>query len=158
MSTTKTELLCAESAEHVALARELFREYQSAIGVDLCFQNFEQELAALPGEYGPPAGRLLLALVDGEIAGGVAVRKFAEGICEMKRLYVRPKFEGRGLGRQLAEEIIECARQLGYQAMRLDTLPSMRAAQALYRSLGFVEIAPYRFNPFPGTLYYELRL
>ncbi|HEX7957337.1 MAG TPA: GNAT family N-acetyltransferase [Pyrinomonadaceae bacterium] len=148
----------AESESEVEEARALFREYADATGVDLCFQNFAQELASLPGDYAPPAGSLLLAHSGVEPAGCVALRRIDDAVCEMKRLYVRPAFRGGGLGRTLAEAVVAEARRIGYERMRLDTLPSMRSAIGLYRSLGFREIDGYRFNPVEGTLYMELTL
>jgi GNAT superfamily N-acetyltransferase len=149
----------ARSAEQVAHARELFHEYAQSIGFSLCFQNFDKELAGLPGKYAPPEGRLLLADYEGQVAGCVALRKFEDGICEMKRLYLRPAFRGKGLGRVLAQKIIAEAREIGYLRMRLDTVqPIMNDAIAMYRRLGFVEIPAYCVNPEPGVLYMELEL
>jgi putative acetyltransferase len=152
-------LVQAESSAHVVQARELFQEYAQSLGVNLCFQNFEQELARLPGHYAPPDGRLLLAEYDGQMAGCVALHKWEDGICEMKRLYLRPSFRGKGLGRVIAEKIIAEARGIGYQRMRLDTIgPLMKDAVEMYRKLGFREIAPYRPNPIAGAMYMELQL
>jgi putative acetyltransferase len=149
----------AESPAHVAQARELFLEYAQALGVDLCFQNFEQELAGLPGQYAPPEGRLLLAECDGQLAGCVALHLWEPGICEMKRLYLRPSFRGKGLGRVIAEKIVTEARNIGYQRMRLDTIePIMKDAVEMYRKLGFREITPYRPNPIAGATYMALQL
>ena len=142
----------------LAEARTLFEEYAASLGVDLEFQGFRAELAALPGAYAPPGGRLLLARVDGQAAGCVEVRPIDPGTCEMKQLYVRPAHRGTGLGRQLAEAAVREAAAAGYRAIRLDTLEAMTAARALYRALGFREIEPYRHNPVPGTEYLELSL
>jgi putative acetyltransferase len=149
----------AESPAQIAQARELFLEYAQSLGFSLCFQSFDEELEELPGEYAPPEGRLLLAEYDGPPAGCVALHMLEPGICEMKRLYLRPQFRGKGLGRALAERIIAEARQIGYHRMRLDTVePVMRDAVAMYRKLGFSEIAPYRPNPIAGAIYMELEL
>jgi ribosomal protein S18 acetylase RimI-like enzyme len=149
----------AKLQTQIAQARQLFLEYAQSLGFSLCFQNFDKELAELPGDYSPPDGRLLLANSVDELAGCVAMHKLQPGICEMKRLYVRPQFRGRGLGRVLANAVIAEARNMGYKFMRLDTVePVMKDAVALYHRLGFYEIAPYRANPMPGTLYMELQL
>ncbi|OYV01130.1 MAG: GNAT family N-acetyltransferase [Burkholderiales bacterium PBB5] len=142
--------------------RDLFREYAQGLGVDLCFQNFDAELAALPGDYAAPQGGLLLAWVDGALAGCGAFRPLADvdyaNACEMKRLYVRPAFRRYGLGRQLAQLLIDQATQAGYSAMLLDTLDDMEAARGLYEVLGFAEIPPYYFNPIPGAHYLKVDL
>jgi len=152
-------LLQPSSPAQIARVRELFVEYGKSLGFSLCFQNFDQELAELPGDYAPPGGRLLLATCAGVPAGCVALHKLGPKICEMKRLYVRPQSRGQGLGRSLAERVIADARQIGYRHMRLDTVePIMRDAVALYRRLGFKQIAPYRPNPMEGAMYMELSL
>jgi putative acetyltransferase len=153
----KPKLFPARNAD-LKLVRELLREYARGLDIDLCFQNFEAELASLPGEYAPPGGRLLLAQVDGALAGCVAVRPIEPGICEMKRLYVRLAFRGQGLGRILAQAAVESARQIGYRRMRLDTLDSMKAAIALYESIGFRRMDPYYDNPSGRAVFMELAL
>lgn len=144
--------------EGVAQVRDLFREYGASIGVSLDFQDFDHELRSLPGEYASPRGALLLARVDTARAGCAGLRPLAATIAELKRLYVRPEFRGRGVGRRLTEEAIRLARSLRYDHLRLDTLPTMAAAIALYRSMGFVDIPAYRYNPVPGAVFLELRL
>jgi putative acetyltransferase len=153
------EIIHVRSAEEIQHARTLFKEYEAWLEVDLCFQSFEKELAELPGKYAPAEGRLLLAVVNGSVAGCVALRKIGEGTCEIKRLYLRQEFRGLGLGRKLAEAIISEAKEIGYERMRLDTLPpKMNDAIKLYRSLGFKEIEPYYQNPVPGAKFMELDL
>jgi putative acetyltransferase len=151
------EIREAQPAEFPAV-RELIEEYVAALGVDLSFQEIDAELGDLVATYGPPGGRILVGLVDGEIAGCVALRPLEEDCCEMKRLYVRPAFRSAGLGRRLAVAVIDAASRLGYARMRIDTLPQMGPARKLYASLGFREIEPYRFNPIPGTAFMELAL
>jgi putative acetyltransferase len=149
----------AESPAQIAQARELFREYAQSLGFNLCFQNFDEELASLPGDYTPPHGRLLLVEYESQLAACVALHKLDSTICEMKRLYLRPQFRGKGMGRVLAERIIAEARGIGYRRMRLDTVePVMKNAVAMYRKLGFKEIDPYCSNPIAGALYMELEL
>jgi putative acetyltransferase len=156
MSDTRT--IPARTPEEIQHVRLLFREYADGTGACECFEGFGKEIAGLPGPYGPPTGQLLLAELDGRSAGCVALRTLDDGICEMKRLYVRPAFRCRNLGRQLAEVIIKEARRIGYRAMRLDTLSSMAAARALYQSLGFYSIPRYNDNPGPGVIHLELKL
>ena len=156
---TAPEITIAEPAtpSEWSGVREILREYAAGLGVDLCFQDFEAELAALPGAYQPPAGALLIARVDGHLAGCGAMRALPEAdyadACEMKRLYVRRAFRGFGLGRRLAQALIDRALQAGYSNMLLDTLDDMEAARDLYESLGFEEIPPYYYNPIPGAHY-----
>jgi ribosomal protein S18 acetylase RimI-like enzyme len=152
------EIVRVADSAALARARELFLAYAEWIGIDLSFQNFPEEVENLPGGYAAPEGALLLAFYKNNPAGCVAMRKIDGDICEMKRLYVRPEFHGLGLGKRLAQEIIIEAKELGYKKMRLDTLLKMASAQGLYRSLGFKEIAPYRFNPEPGAVFMELDL
>lgn len=148
----------AEHAAQIAEVRRLFRQYEESLGVDLCFQDFERELAELPGRYAPPDGALLIAVEGGRTVGCVALRKLDEGICEMKRLFVQPAYRGRGIGRALAEAIIRQAVRLGYRRMRLDTLDKLREATGLYESLGFRRIEPYCHNPLCGAAFWELEL
>jgi ribosomal protein S18 acetylase RimI-like enzyme len=148
----------AASDDELALFHELFLEYGASLGFELCFQDFDRELAALPGDYAPPSGALLLAREGGEAAGCVALRRLEAGICEMKRLYVRPAFRGKGVGRKLAEAAVAEARRLGYERMRLDTVPAMKEAASLYLSMGFRETEPYYENPIEGATYMELTL
>jgi len=152
-------LISAETPEHIAAARELFLEYAQSLGFSLCFQGFDQELAALPGDYVPPRGRLLLAFVEAAPAGCVALHQLEPAICEMKRLYVRPQFRGLRIGHSLVDLVLAEARAIGYSKMRLDTVePIMRDAVRMYRALGFREIPSYRANPIPGALYMEREL
>jgi len=153
------KLIQVTSDEDVRSAQQLFHEYSAWLGVNLCFQNFEKELAELPGEYVPPSGRLWLAIENDQIAGCVALRKLGDGMGEMKRLYVRPEFRGKGFGRTLTGAIIKAAREIGYQRLRLDTLPGkMDQAIAMYRSLGFKDIDKYYDNPYDTAAFMELML
>ena len=158
----RIDLVSADTPERIAAVRVIFREYADSLDIDLCFQNFEDELATLPGEYAQPTGELLLALVGGELAGCGALRQIAEAdhanACEMKRLFVRPAFRRFGLGRLLAQQLLDDARHLGYSSMLLDTLDEMEAARELYASLGFEEVAPYYFNPIAGAHYLKADL
>jgi GNAT superfamily N-acetyltransferase len=153
-----TTFVQVESAEDLQAIRDLFREYAAGLHIDLSFQNFDAELAELPGAYAPPTGRLILARIESEPAGCIALRAMEQTICEMKRLYVRSAFRGTGLGRRLVERIINEAQTAGHTKMRLDTLQTMAEARGLYRKLGFREISPYYHNPFMGTMFMELDL
>ena len=149
----------AETSADIDEARTLFKEYEASLGISLCFQSFDQELANLPGDYAPPSGRLLLARIRGDVAGCIALRRMADGECEMKRLYLRSSFRGTGLGGKMVEALLAEARLIGYSKMRLDTLPGrMDNAIKLYRSIGFREISPYYNNPAPEALYMEIDL
>lgn len=153
------EIVNAENSKQIDEARTLFREYENWADMNLCFQNFEQELAGLPGKYTKPAGRLYLAYADEKLAGCIALRKLEDRICEMKRLFVRKDFRGRHIGIALIERLLNKAEELGYQKMRLDTYPPrMGKAVKLYESYGFYEIPPYYHNPYGETLYLEKKL
>lgn len=162
MAEPQVRLLCPASPAQLDDARVIIREYAASLNIDLCFQDVDAELATLPGDYAPPLGHLLLARVDGALAGCGALRPLADvdyaNACEMKRLYVRPAFRKFGLGRILAQALLDEARRLGYSAMLLDTLDDMEAARELYASLGFEEIPPYYFNPIPGAHYLKADL
>ena len=157
-SVSPPQIIRAHSAAHMEAIRELFTEYSRSLDVDLCFQGFARELAELPGRYGPPDGRLILMIEGGLNAGCVGLRKISDGVCEMKRLYLRPEFRRKGAGRVLANASIDAAREIGYERMRLDTLPLMKEAIGLYRSLGFREIEPYYNNTSAGAIFMELNL
>ena len=162
-STTATlDVRLVRSPADVLAVRDLFIDYQQDLGIDLCFQGFQEELRLLPGEYADPAGALLLATVDGAPAGCCALRPLPGSdhldACEMKRLFVRRAFRGFGLGRQLVERVLVQARLAGYTNMLLDTLSDMEAARALYQEFGFVEVAPYYHNPIPGAHYLKVAL
>jgi ribosomal protein S18 acetylase RimI-like enzyme len=162
MSAPEIRLVTPDTAEQMAATRDIFREYAVGLGVDLCFQGFEAELASLPGDYQAPQGALLLALVGGEVAGCGAMRALPgvdyPNASEMKRLYVRPAFRKFGLGRLLAQALLDQAVQAGYSCMLLDTLDDMEAARGLYATLGFEEIPPYYYNPIPGAHYLKADL
>jgi GNAT superfamily N-acetyltransferase len=147
-----------KTPKHIEIARALFREYAASLGFDLSFQNFEQELAELPGDYAPPGGRLYLAFEKGRPAGCVALRRISDDDCEMKRFYVCPLYRGKGVGKKLATLVIGDARQIGYKRILLDTVPAMKRAIRLYRVLGFKPIPAYRENPIPGASFMELTL
>jgi putative acetyltransferase len=156
------EVLTPATPELLEATRAIFREYAASLDVDLCFQRFDDELAGLPGEYAAPEGALLLALVDGQVAGCGAMRPLRDvdhvNACEMKRLYVRPAFRRYGLGRLLAQALLDRGMQAGYSHMLLDTLDDMEAARGLYASLGFEEVPPYYFKPIPGAHYLKADL
>jgi len=155
----EVSILQAKSAEEVAQVRELFLEYAASLNFSLCFQSFDTELQQLPGDYAPPDGRLLLMRYEKQPAGCAALHRAGPDVCEMKRLYVRPVFRGKRLGLALINAVIEEAKAIGYKSMRLDTVePVMKDAVAIYRRLGFRQIAPYRDNPMEGALYMELQL
>lgn len=162
MDAPEIRLVFPDTPELLAATREIFREYAHSLAVDLCFQNFDAELASLPGEYAPPSGCLLLAFVDSALAGCGALRAMAEAdyanACEMKRLFVRPAFRRFGLGRRIAQALLDEAQRLGYSEVLLDTLDDMEAARGLYASLGFEEIPPYYYNPIPGAHYLKATL
>jgi len=148
----------ADSSEQIDVIRELFLEYGQSLDFNLCFQSFDEELKSLPGKYEPPQGRLVLAAVGGKTAGCVALCPVADGVCEMKRLWVRPEFRGIKLGRRLAEHIMNEARSIGYEKMKLDTVKTMTSAISLYKSLGFTTTSAYRYNPVEGAIYMEIDL
>ena len=158
MGGMRIEIVEANTDKSIAEAKGLFQQYAESLGFDLCFQDFEQELADFPGQYSPPRGHLFVAVSANHPIGGVGLRDFGRDMCEMKRLYVRPDFRGQRMGRLLVETVINAADDIGYECMRLDTIPSMKRANLLYRSLGFKEIEAYRPNPIEGATYLELRL
>lgn len=152
------QILQVETGKNLKLVKTIFREYAASLDFDLDFQDFKEELDTLPGQYASPNGRLLIAMYRDKSAGCIALRKLKHGVCEMKRLYVKPQLRGLGIGRALTEYIIDEAKRIRYSRMRLDTVPSMEEARALYVSLGFKEIKPYRYNPIEGTRFMELSL
>lgn len=151
-------IIRAHTRKHVDEIRTLFREYEAFLGENLCFQGFEEELAGLPGKYAPPQGVLLLAMTEDRAAGCGALRKLEEGVCEMKRLFVRPEFRDLGLGRTLAQHLVDEAIRLGYSTMLLDTLDRLKRAMAIYASMGFLPTEPYYQNPLKGVVYWKLDL
>jgi putative acetyltransferase len=157
-ATPGPRVVRALDSARLRVARTLVQEYAAALEIDLGFQGFDEEIARFPGEYVPPGGAVLIAYCGRSVAGAVALRRWRGVVCEMKRLYVRPAFRGRGVGQALAGAVIRLAADVGYRAMRLDTLPSMTGAIRLYRGLGFREIPPYRYNPVPDARFFELRL
>lgn len=156
--TSMTDIQPARFPDDLDVVRAVFREYADSLGIDLSFQSFDEELAALPGKYAPPGGTILLARNEAHVIGCVALRAFEYDVCEMKRLYVRPEGRGQQLGRRLAQAIVRAAKDAGYRKMRLDTLPTMQSAQRLYASMGFRPISAYVFNPVEGTQFLELDL
>ena len=154
----KFAIIQVQNSRHLAAVRSLFEAYAASLDFDLDFQNFKDELKELPGEYTPPKGCILMAIVGKDPAGCVALRQISNDICEMKRLYIKPRHRKKGIGRRLAETVIENACGIGYKRMRLDTVPTMKAARVLYASLGFKKIAAYRFNPIDGAAFMELDL
>jgi putative acetyltransferase len=157
-ASLRLELIDSVAHPLLPVTRELLREYQRSLGIDLCFQDFENELLDLPGAYAPPDGRLYAAFVGEQVAGSVALRRHDAQSGEMKRLYLRPEFLGQGVGKRMAQHIIQDARHIGYQRILLDTLPSMQVAQSLYEKLGFQPMQAYVFNPVPGVRYMALQL
>ncbi|MDF2679640.1 MAG: acetyltransferase [Brevibacillus sp.] len=156
--TIEMKSITGQDIDGLEEVKQLFLEYAQSLEIDLSFQDFETECMALPGKYGAPDGALLVAIVDGRTAGCIALRKITEGICEMKRLYVRDPYRGFRIGKSLIATIIETATELGYEYMRLDTLSTMTKAQELYGSVGFYDIEPYVYNPIAGARFMELRL
>lgn len=152
------DIVKARSKRDINIIRELFQEYADSLGFSLDFQHFDKELNSLPGDYAPPEGCLLLAYAGNQVVGCVGLRKISKGICEMKRMYVRKKYRGKGIGRKLANKINKEARRIGYERMRLDTISTMVEAIHLYKSMGFKEIESYYYNPIEGTKYMELKL
>ncbi len=152
------QITAAHEEPDLSHIRVLFREYAESLGFHLCFQDFDREMAELPGFYAPPEGRILIARWCDEVAGCVAMKKLGDGICEMKRFYVRPAFRGKRIGEALANTIIEEAKFADYERMRLDTVPTMQSAIRIYEAMGFKDTEPYVYNPIPGVRYLELNL